>query len=138
MPRTFAAVPLLALALSLPVPALAGPPEWPSGKLVFVDEVADGLRKYRWEPDPEKRIKWLRRMAPTCDPRIALELGETWTEVRGKQSSAVRDVALDCLADYYVHFRVRPLSQANLGLNVSLWWYVSEADLRRRAKQLPQ
>ena len=51
MPRTnFAAgmLPLfavLAVALSLPGKAVAGPPEGVSGKMVF-DEVAEGLRRY--------------------------------------------------------------------------------------------
>ena len=75
MPRMFAVVPLLVLALSLPGKAIAGPPEGVSGKMVL-DEVADGLRKYRKEKDAVKRLRLLERLATTRDPRVAIVLVE--------------------------------------------------------------
>ncbi|HEX5269790.1 MAG TPA: hypothetical protein VFW33_04845 [Gemmataceae bacterium] len=81
MPRTtFAALPLLAaLALLSPGRAVAGPPEGASGRMVL-DEVADGLRKYRREEDDAKRIAWLRRLAPTRDARVAAALEDCAAE----------------------------------------------------------
>jgi hypothetical protein len=43
---TYALLPLLTALALPPGEAIAGPPEGPSGRMVF-DEVADGLRKYR-------------------------------------------------------------------------------------------
>ena len=74
---TFAAVlPLLTvLALTLPGEAIAGPPEGVSGKMVL-DEVAEGLRRFRRDEDWIKRLRLLERLAPTQDPRVAVLLGE--------------------------------------------------------------
>ena len=66
---------LALLALLAPWPAAAGPPERVSGRMVF-DEVAEGLRKYGKETDREKRIRWLRKLAPTGDVRVAVALGD--------------------------------------------------------------
>ncbi len=75
MPRAFAAaLPLLAtLAMLSPGKALAGPPQGVSGKMVL-DEVSEGLRKYRRETDGKKRIKWLTKLAPSRDPRVKAAL----------------------------------------------------------------
>jgi hypothetical protein len=64
---------LLPLVVVVPWPAVAGPPEGVSGRMVF-DEVADGLRKCREEKDPEKRIRWLEKLATTGDPRVCVAL----------------------------------------------------------------
>ena len=95
---TFAAVlPLLAvLALTLPGKAVAGPPEGVSGKMVF-DEVANALRKYRKETDHDRRVRWLRKLAPMCDVRVALALGDAW----GDSDGSVGTVAQALLAEYY-------------------------------------
>jgi hypothetical protein len=76
MPRkTFAAVPLFlaVLALTLPGKAVAGPPEGVSGKMVL-DEVADGLRKYRHETNLHRRQVWLVKLAPSRDLRVSVAL----------------------------------------------------------------
>jgi hypothetical protein len=73
MPRTFAAGSLIVLALILLGKALAGPPDGVAGKMVL-DEVADGLRKYRKETDQPKRLKWLAQLAATHDMRVQVAL----------------------------------------------------------------
>ena len=66
---------LVALTLSLPAKSVARPPEEVSGKLVL-DEVADGLMRYRLQKCDDKRIAWLKRLAPSCDPRVKAVLKE--------------------------------------------------------------
>jgi hypothetical protein len=110
---------------------------------MVLDEVAEGLRQYRKERDEEKRIAWLRRLAPSRDPRVAVELWEVFAWVRGKRTAPIRKVARDCLSDYYVTREGRPLpevkpSDEQRGADVCSWWSKVGADLRRRAKELPQ
>jgi hypothetical protein len=58
------------------VPAiLASPPARHSGRMSF-DGMADGLRKYAKETDDKKPIAWLKKLAPTRDPRVALLIWE--------------------------------------------------------------
>jgi len=82
MPRTTstaAGLPLLAVLALAPLPpcqSRAGPPDRASGQMVFVDEVADGLRQYRKEKDPEKRLARLQELGATGDPRVAMALVE--------------------------------------------------------------
>jgi hypothetical protein len=136
------ALPLLA-ALAVVTPSGAGPPERPSGRMMF-DEVADGLRQYRKEQDEEKRIAWLRRLAPSHDPRVAVELWELFAWVRGgKRTAAIRQVARDCLAEHYATREGGPLSgvkqsDEERGPAVCSWWSRNGADVRRRARELPQ
>src|SRR4051812_26539045 len=69
----FAALPSLALLTLLPGELLAGPPEGVSARMVQApDPVADGLRQYRQARDQANRLAWLRKLAPTRDPRVAL------------------------------------------------------------------
>ena len=127
MPRTFAGFVLLLamLALALPGRAVAGPPEGVSGKMMF-DEVADGLRKYRKKKDVEKRYKMLEKLAPTKDARVAIAIMEA-----GRADFRVYRL----LAEFFVQgTRFEEGSRYHLGD----WWTANEADLRRRAKQLPQ
>jgi hypothetical protein len=138
MTRTFAGFVLLlaVLALLSPGKAVAGPPEGVSGKMVL-DEVADGLRQYRMTRDQNRRINWLERLAPTGDPRVAVALGEA---LKGEgelvRLAAARNVvyygAPPIVASPRVGFEARQIERA------SHWWAANEADLRRRAKQLPQ
>jgi hypothetical protein len=65
----------LALLALLAPPATAGPPEGVSGRMV-PDEVADGLMRHRLETDQAKRRRWLKRLALTTDPRVAIALAE--------------------------------------------------------------
>jgi hypothetical protein len=71
---TYALLPLLAL-LVLPAQVVAGLPEGASRKTVL-DEVEDGLRKYRKEKDEEKRYRLLEKLAPTKDARVAIAIME--------------------------------------------------------------
>src|SRR5262249_15980430 len=72
---TLALLPLAMPAVLAP-PAVAGPPGGVSGRMVYVDEVADGLRKYRAARDDGKRAELLGKLARTRDPRVAVALGE--------------------------------------------------------------
>jgi hypothetical protein len=116
---------VLALLALLPVPGLAGPPEAVSGAMAL-DEVAGGLRKYGMETGPEKRAARLAALAPSQGPRVAVALGEAlpgpWPAVR---AAAFRGAAASHGAG---------ASTAE----VCAWWQKNEADLRRRAKLLPQ
>ena len=134
MTRTFARFALLlvvSLALLSPGNVVAGPPEKISGKLVF-DEVADGLRKYRKAKEPVSRIRWLEKLAPTRDPRVALALVEASESMTGRRALWP---ARGLLADYFV--RGTQFESGSL-ISVSEWWIANKADLVRRAKELPQ
>ena len=122
------------LVLAQPGKSVAGPPEKISGKLVF-DEVADGLRKYRKEKDEKKRVKWLEKLAPTRDPRVAVAIGEGLDD----SSSCICDSAFSMLWSHYAYPGTRePWHQNEFEYWTRRWWKEHEADLRRRAKQLPQ
>lgn len=120
----------LSLLLTLPLllagtPAGAGPPERPEGRMTF-DEVADGLRRYRREHDPERRRALIRKLAPRRDPRVAVVLGESLAESEFPYQELV------LLAEYYL-----PDTKRGSTDSVWDWWRQNEADLRRRAKELP-
>ena len=141
MRRMFVFVPALAvLGLIPPGKAGAGPPERTSGRIVF-DTVADGLRKYGKETDEQKRIDWLLRLAPSQDPRVAVVLGEAvaaWNPPvmagTGLYFPGVGHVAALCLVEY--RFTSPGPSPTSIE-GIKQWWRDNEADLRRRAKQLP-
>jgi hypothetical protein len=143
MPRTTSAtLPLLAaMALAMPGEASAGPPEGPSGKMVFVDIVRDGLREYRKEKDPGKRLAWLQELGATGDPRVALALVDAANNHNGDD--------LDCEAadELWWHY-AGPDAVSHRGIlnrncdsppprmSFRAWWKANEADLRRRAARL--
>jgi hypothetical protein len=133
MPRTLF-VGLLALALLALLTAgkaVAGPPEGAPGKMVL-DEVADGLRKYHKETDEGGRIKWLRKLARTQDPRVGLALGEALSD----PSPDVREASAWFLT--LVFYKTGRLNICGSQVAVAMpLWKENEADLRRRAKQLP-
>ncbi|HEX5269873.1 MAG TPA: hypothetical protein VFW33_05280 [Gemmataceae bacterium] len=138
MPRRFAGfVPPLfaALAVLLPGAALAGPPEGASGRMVL-DEVADGLRKVRKENDPAKRLGWLKRQARTRDPRVAVALGEAMREGVMKDREAAAWL-LRCEYELPLGELAGDPDEPLLH-HMKEWWRLNEADLRRRAAQLPR
>ncbi|HKI30561.1 MAG TPA: hypothetical protein VKA46_01620 [Gemmataceae bacterium] len=105
--------------------AVAGPPERPSAQTVL-DKVADGLLRYRKENDPARRRALLWTLAPIRDPRVALALGE----VLASSELPFPEIAL--LAEFHLPEQKRGSTDA-----VWDWWRENEADLRRRAKELP-
>src|SRR5262249_13598745 len=121
--------------------AVAGPPEGASGKMVFADAVADGLRADRKEKDPAMRLAWLQKLAATGDPRGALVLVAAANNHDGD--------ALDCeaAAVLWGHY-ARPDAASRRGqvtsdpdspprgMSSRPWWKANEADIRRRARQL--
>lgn len=139
MSRTFAGFVLLliaALALLLPGKAVAGPPEGASRKMVL-DEVEDGLRRYRMEKDEEKKGDWLVRLAKTRDVRVAVLLGEQHDLWYAAHKANKPEPALGYMAHsfLYVFFVPDELIAAE---QIDAWWKANEADLRRRAAQLPR
>jgi hypothetical protein len=126
MIRTSAPVALSLLVVLWPAEVVrAGPPEVSSGRMVL-DEVADGLRRYRRETDPGRRRQLLSQLAPSRDPRVAVALGEVLA------STAFPFPEVTLLAEFY-------LPESNRGSTDSVWdwWRANEDDLRRRARQLP-
>jgi hypothetical protein len=120
----------LCLMLVGPV-CLAGPPGGPTGAMVF-DTVADGLRRYRREKDPEKRIRWLEKLAATRDPRVAIALHELANDL--SETEGVQIEATFLLARKFIYgARFDRGGEVHTGE----WWKANDADLRRRAKQLP-
>ena len=112
--------------------AVAGPPEKASGKMVL-DEVADGLRKYRKETNPDKRIHRLEQLARTHDPRVAIVLGD----LLGCADAGTRFDAAYIIWRHYNPVELRGPSSIVI-IVARGWWEENEADLRRRANQLPQ
>jgi len=126
MQRTLFAVPLtLALLPGLAPRIVAGPPDGASGNMVL-DEVADGLRKYRKEKDPEKRAAWLER--------VALALGEAREE---SDRTVARAASIALFELYCPPGELETITLASLWVRTGDWWKANEADLRRRAKELP-
>jgi hypothetical protein len=129
---TFALLLLLAVLALPPHQATAGPPEGASGKMVL-DQVADGLRNYRAEKDAGKRSLLMDRLAATGDPRVAVVLGEL---MRDEKEGDGAETTLG------IFFACRPHSSVQChtftSQQVRLWWHANEADLRRRAAQLPR
>jgi hypothetical protein len=130
---------LIAVFLLLPgQAALAGPPEGASGEMAIVDPVADGLRKFRKEKDPDKRGELIEKLARTRDPRVALVLGEALGQGPGARDFDNLEVPVILLAIHYVPKKgalADPLGGLS-GNDVAKWWKQNEADLRRQAKQL--
>jgi hypothetical protein len=117
---------LLALLLLSPgQEAVAGPPEGPSARMT-VDPVADGLLRYHKEKDPQRQRALLWKLAPTADPRVAVALGEALA------SYDLPYPELMLLAEHHLPAKNRGSTDA-----VWDWWRENEADLRRRAKELP-
>jgi hypothetical protein len=143
--KSFAAValPVLAvLSLLSPGTAVAGPPEGVAARMVL-DEVADGMRKYRKETETPKRLAWLRKLAATGDPRVAVLLAEA---ARNHDDGEVDCEAADELWWHYASPDAvsrrgivnRQDRKPPTGLNYRAWWKANEAEMRRRARQLPQ
>ena len=118
------AMPLLALLAAVP-PVAAGPPGEPSGKMAF-DEVCDWLRQYRREQDQARRVQWMRKLGATRDPRVAVALMDASLDKANPTK-----VRLEAIMALKAHFPDRNCS-------VERWWEANEADLRRRASELPR
>jgi hypothetical protein len=120
---------LTALLLLSLAPALnAGPPKRPSGAFVL-DEVENGLRRYRAEKRPEYRSMWLWRLAPGLDPRVAVALGEALDDPQLRWDGCA------LLGIYYV-----PSDEitGDTSACFDVWWKKNAADLRRRAGERPK
>jgi hypothetical protein len=90
------------------------------------DEVCDWLRRYRREGDKAKRLGWMRKLGATRDPRVAVALMET-----SQDRLNPAEVRLEAILTLKAYFPA-PLC------SVDRWWKENEADLRRRARELPR
>jgi hypothetical protein len=98
-------------------------------------EVADGLRKYRAEKDPERRDRWLRTLAGSRDVRVEVVLGELREAgVADGASEAANRLGFEAHCLLARHYGLMGYSDAE----IRRWWADNEADLRRRASQLPR
>jgi hypothetical protein len=136
MYRKFAVVVLLLVVLAVVSPSVAAsPPEKVGGAMTF-DTVADGLMKYRQETDPTKRAAWLERLATTGDPRVAVAC---WEALEHDTTPEVRDVGFRVLAHFATGCDAHRRGDGDIGCKeIGFWWKKNEADLRRRAAQLPR
>jgi hypothetical protein len=133
---------MLAASLALPLPAalglpslsFAGPPEAVSGRM-DVDEVSQALRRYQHEFDEDRRVNWLRKVAPTRDPRVGVAMGEYLSA--GNPFPHQISVAW-MLTEHFMPSPVLHDDVVEQTKAARLWWRDNEADLRRRAKQLPR
>jgi hypothetical protein len=127
-------VPALTLALSASDGAVAGPPERVSGKMV-VDEVSEGLYRYRRETDEARRVDWLSNLARSRDPRVCVAMGEYLSA----RNPFPHQVSVAWLLTE--HFMPSPASYDDVVAQIRaarVWWQENEADCRRRAMQLPR
>jgi hypothetical protein len=131
MPRLTLTTGLLAALALAPARAVAGPPERLSGRMVL-DEVAEGLMRYRMARTPEVRARQLARLAPKGDPRVAVAVGEALSD----PSPEVTSRATRIIADHY-DMGIQDISGDQYPYAV-LWWVRHQADLRRRAALLPR
>src|SRR5581483_11207366 len=113
----------------------AGRPEGASGKMVL-DEVADGLRHYRKEPDEDRRLALLTRLAPSRDPRVAIALGE-FLEAPVDVVNQF-DAALLVCCHYGATSRSSNDGVHCLVRGATAWCHENEAGLRRPAARLPR
>jgi hypothetical protein len=132
--RLLAAVRLFpVLALLSPMEVVAGPPQGVKGAMTF-DAVADGLRKYAKETDQAKRIRWLERLGPTGDPRVAVALGEV---IFDDPSEPAAKSAAILLAHHFAPPTSRRMTRSQEIEAGLVWWLENRDDLRRRASQMP-
>jgi hypothetical protein len=111
---------------------LAGPPEGVSGKMVM-DEISEALLRYRLEPNGKKRFVLLERLAPIQDARVTVALVQAMLD-EDRPGEKMRLASL--IGNW--HLQNKEWVTANCPTVVNLWWKKNEADIRRRAKQLPK
>jgi hypothetical protein len=120
----------LLLLVACVAAAPAAPPDAPPGRMVF-DAVAEGLRHYRRARTAEERRAWLKKLARTHDPRVAVALGEALDD---PSPLVARRAAIELAWEYMTD---DPRSADRRLAGVDEWWKEHEVELRRRAKQLP-
>jgi hypothetical protein len=99
MSRTRAEVvlPLLAFFVLSPTRGVVAAPPDERSSALKLDKVADGLRRYQQQKSDAKRVEWLKRLAPSKDPRVF----ETLKSALSDSSKAVAWVAFELLGEPY-------------------------------------
>jgi hypothetical protein len=136
MVRPLALLPLLTLvALPARAPAEAGLPDAVSGRMVL-DEVTDGLRRYRLAKYPVERARWLEKLAPSRDPRVGVALGEAMEKAAAAEAFDDARRWATLLLTYYKPDPI-PAPRNPFGTGY-VWWHKNQSDLRRQARDLPR
>jgi hypothetical protein len=117
------------LALLAPAPAIAGPPEGVSGRMVF-DKVADRLQAYRKVKDDQKRAEWIRSLARIKEPWVYVVLGEALDDT----AYVVRSAAAYGLWDREVGFH--PWPETQILWDAEKLWKENAHSWRYRAKEV--
>ncbi len=125
---------LMLSSLTLPLPdfrASARPPEGITGRMAL-DRVGAGLDCYARAKDSNRRLWWLKRLAPTRDPRVAIALAE----LMRVGADTDRIAAARLLYSYYKD--PTELGAADLLEHyMEEWWGRRGPELRRRANEYP-
>jgi hypothetical protein len=129
------------LALTLPgllltvSPADAGPPEGVSGRMVL-DELTDKLARLRVEKDPKRELALVKELGPVRDARVTVALMEIVLKTQ-RADPLVIDVSV-LLYQYHIPDNDKISLTAIDWTLCRQWWEKHEADVRRRAAQLPR
>jgi hypothetical protein len=136
MSRTLAALLLLAgLDLSLPRNAVAGPPEAVSGKMVL-DELTDKLTRVRVEKHPKRKLALVKELGPVRDARVTVALMEIVLKAQREDPLLIDASCL--LYQYHISDNDKATLTAIDWTLCRQWWEKHEAEVRRRASQLPR
>jgi len=128
------ALPLLALPGAAP-PAAAGPPEGVSGRMVL-DEVTDKLTRLRVEKDAKRKLALVKELGPVRDARVTVALMEI--VLKAQREDPLLIDASSLLYQYHIPDNDKISLTAIDWTLCRQWWEKHEADVRRRAAQLPQ
>jgi hypothetical protein len=126
------AVLLVAAVHVVPAKAAAAPPPAVSSKHVL-EPMTEKLIRLRLESDPKRKLALVRQLGPIRDARVTVALMEI--VLKARQEDALLMYASSLLCEY--HIPEKDLLPAKFWTVCRLWWENNEADVRRRAKQLP-
>jgi hypothetical protein len=122
----------MSLALAL---LAAGPPEGVSGRMVL-DELTEKLARLRVEKDPNRKLALVKELGPVRDPRVTVALMEIVLTAQ-RADPLLIDVSV-LLYQYHIPDNDKISLTAIDWTLCRQWWEKHEADVRRRAAQLPR
>jgi hypothetical protein len=139
----FPAIMMLLVVLAEGSPrAVAGPPPAAPGKMVL-DDVEDGLRKYRSERNESSRARRLQKLSGILDPRVMMAMAEALTDSSQEVRRAAAEGIFFGYAGGCVLLVIPPPEQVEkyahqwwgrFEAEVRQWWREDELELRRRAQ----
>jgi hypothetical protein len=128
-------LPLLALPGAV-LPAAAGPPEGVSGRMVL-DELTDKLTRLRVEKDAKRKLALVKELGPVRDARVTVAFMEIVLKAQREDDPLLIDVSV-LLYQYHIPDNDKISLTAIDWTLCRQWWEKHEADVRRRAAQLPR